>query len=405
SPGRRTGLVVRGRRPTEGSSIFLRHPCVECRRYRLCRPLENRPDSLLASTDQPASCQGRTVSEHSPPDGAEATVECRYQRIKIPANDCKPHETEVSHAGSTARCKPVIGALFDFLKARKELKRFRSIPRPERQIVFYSEGPGYWSHFEPIYSALQKAGQRVLYVTSRHDDPVYQDPPPGIQAFNLGSGVVCTLFFATLDVDVLVMTMPDLNTFHIKRSPYGVHYAYLHHSIVRTHMVYRPGAFDHFDSVFCVGPHHVREIRKREEQEQLPPKILLEHGYGRLDGMLRDDDARPSHEARSILVAPSWGENSLLNLCATELIDNLLDAGHHVILRPHPRSRQLIPKLLEGIQRRYKQRSAFALDEDMDAHATLASAGVMISDWSGAALEFAFAYRRPVLFIDVPRKV
>lgn len=299
----------------------------------------------------------------------------------------------------------MIGALFDFLKARKELKRFRSIPRPERQIVFYSEGPGYWSHFEPIYSALQKAGQRVLYVTSRHDDPVYQDPPPGIQAFNLGSGVVCTLFFATLDVDVLVMTMPDLNTFHIKRSPYGVHYAYLHHSIVSTHMVYRPGAFDHFDSVFCVGPHHVREIRKREEQEQLPPKILLEHGYGRLDGMLRDDDARPSHEARSILVAPSWGENSLLNLCATELIDNLLDAGHHVILRPHPRSRQLSPKLLEGIERRYKQRSAFALDEDMDAHATLASAGVMISDWSGAALEFAFAYRRPVLFIDVPRKV
>ncbi|HPZ96720.1 MAG TPA: hypothetical protein PLT93_01170, partial [Phycisphaerae bacterium] len=30
---------------------------------------------------------------------------------------------------------------------------------------------------------------------------------------------------------------------------------------------------------------------------------------------------------------------------------------------------------------------------------------VMISDWSGAALEFAFAYERPVLFVDVPRKV
>ena len=29
----------------------------------------------------------------------------------------------------------------------------------------------------------------------------------------------------------------------------------------------------------------------------------------------------------------------------------------------------------------------------------------MVSDWSGAALEFAFALERPVLFIDVPRKV
>ena len=29
----------------------------------------------------------------------------------------------------------------------------------------------------------------------------------------------------------------------------------------------------------------------------------------------------------------------------------------------------------------------------------------MISDWSGAALEFAFGRLRPVLFVDVPRKV
>src|SRR5690606_41185940 len=116
----------------------LRHPCVECRRYRLCRPLEKRPDSLLASTDQPASCQGRTVSEHSPPDGAEATVECRYQRIKIPANDCKPHETEVSHAGSTARCKPVSGTLVDFVRACKERKRVTASPRAQVHSVFYT---------------------------------------------------------------------------------------------------------------------------------------------------------------------------------------------------------------------------------------------------------------------------
>jgi hypothetical protein len=30
---------------------------------------------------------------------------------------------------------------------------------------------------------------------------------------------------------------------------------------------------------------------------------------------------------------------------------------------------------------------------------------VMISDWSGVAMEFAFGLERPVLFVDVPRKV
>lgn len=34
----------------------------------------------------------------------------------------------------------------------------------------------------------------------------------------------------------------------------------------------------------------------------------------------------------------------------------------------------------------------------LDAH-------VMVSDWSGAALEFALGLEKPVLFVDVPKKV
>src|SRR5690606_13279690 len=99
------------------------------------------------------------------------------------------------------------------------------------------------------------------------------------------------LFFATLDVDVLLLTMPDLQTFHIKRSPHPVHYCYVHHSIVSTHMVYRPEAFDHFDSILCVGPHHIEEIRTREALFSLNAKTLVESGYGRLDKIL--DQSRP----------------------------------------------------------------------------------------------------------------
>jgi YidC/Oxa1 family membrane protein insertase len=29
----------------------------------------------------------------------------------------------------------------------------------------------------------------------------------------------------------------------------------------------------------------------------------------------------------------------------------------------------------------------------------------MISDWSGVALEFAFAFEKPILYIDVPKKI
>ena len=45
------------------------------------------------------------------------------------------------------------------------------------------------------------------------------------------------------------------------------------------------------------------------------------------------------------------------------------------------------------------------MDEDTDSRSSLLAADLMISDWSGAALEFALGLERPVLFVDVPRKV
>ena len=64
-----------------------------------------------------------------------------------------------------------------------------------------------------------------------------------------------------MDVDVVVMTMPDLNQFQIKRSRFSVHYVHVQHSLVSLHMIYRKGAFDHFDTVFC-SYHHIAEIRR-----------------------------------------------------------------------------------------------------------------------------------------------
>src|SRR5690606_31472957 len=109
------------------------------------------------------------------------------------------------------------------------LRAFKSIPRRERRFVFYSEGPGYWTYFESIFIALREEfASPILYVTSSEDDPVYRDPPEGLRVFMVGHGAIRTLFFATLEVDVLLLTMPDLQTFHIKRSPHPVHYCYVH---------------------------------------------------------------------------------------------------------------------------------------------------------------------------------
>ena len=290
-----------------------------------------------------------------------------------------------------------------------EYRRFRSgSSRP--RIVFYAEDQESWPYYEPIIAALTgPLGRKITYVTSSPTDPILTRNDPRIEAFCVGPGMMCITFFQTLDNALLVMTMPDLQTFHIKRSTSpAVHYLYIFHSMVSTHMTYRTGAFDHFDSVLCVGPHHVAEIRATEKIYGLKPKELFEHGYARLDAILADQQTRPP-AGRSgpprVLLAPSWGEHAILETIGEPVIEALLQAGVHLTVRPHPRTRHLHPQLMARLVATFGQRPNFVFEGNISSRQSLLESDVMISDWSGAALDYAFGLEKPVIFLDVPRKV
>ena len=89
-----------------------------------------------------------------------------------------------------------------------------------------------------------------------------------------------------MNVGVLVMTMPDLNSFFLKKSAHPVHYVYVFHAINSAQMIYLKHSFDAYDTILCCGPHHVRELRELENLNGLQPRKLIEHGYGRLDTLL-----------------------------------------------------------------------------------------------------------------------
>lgn len=295
-----------------------------------------------------------------------------------------------------------------FLRAYRDLTRFRALAPEERSLVFYAEDAASWSHFEPILRALTgRPGRRVCYLTSSETDPALARRDASVRAFYIGEGAVRTSCFSSLHAGVVVMTMPDLGTFHLKRSARASHYVYVHHSMISSHMAYRPGAFDRFDAVFCVGPHHVRETRALEALAGLPPKRLVEHGYGRLDSLLAHAarGAQRPPEPRRVLVAPSWGSRGLLETRGPELVEVLLGAGYLVTVRPHPMTARRRSDAIAALARRFGARADFALELDVGATGSLLAASVMISDWSGAALEYAFGLERPVLFVDGPRKV
>ena len=294
----------------------------------------------------------------------------------------------------------------------KELKKFKKLTDKERSIVFYSENESYTVHFEKLIEELTNVHHlTVCYVTSSKDDPILNSSNTKILSFYIGDGTARTNFFINLKADILVMTMPDLQTFHIKRSKvHNVHYVYVFHSMVSTHMIYRKNAFDSFDTIFCVGKHHVNEISKNEKKYGLPSKKLVEFGYEKLEQLMDEVEKNSKIKSieknnRTILVAPSWGTNGLIETRGDEIIQKLLDSGYDVILRPHPMTYKKSQKTIKNIEKKFQKNIHFKLELDIRNSNSFFLSDCMISDWSGVAIEYAFALEKPVLYVDIPKKI
>jgi YidC/Oxa1 family membrane protein insertase len=225
--------------------------------------------------------------------------------------------------------------------------------------------------------------------------------------FCIGKGLVRIWFFQFLQADVLLTQMLDLGNLDLKRSIHPVHYVYMFHSLISTHMADREDSFDHYDTILCAGPHQAREIRRREELRQLPAKRLVPHGYHRIEQLMAEGRPPPpicSDADIHVLLAPSWGEQTILNVCGLELTTVLIEAGFRVTLRPHFQTRWQTPEVIDRITARHDGNPRFRLVEQMGESDSLYDSHVMITDWSGAGQDYGMGLGKPVLYIDLPPK-
>ena len=297
-----------------------------------------------------------------------------------------------------------------FVSEWAELKKINQLSQDERSIMFYAENKASMNHFRSLIRELtEKMNLQVCYVTSVKNDPIFSSKNQRILPFYIGSGTSRTKFFSTLKAKILVMDMPDLGRFHIKRSnEYPVHYIYLFHSMYSVHSYLRKGAIDNYDTIFCVGPHQVKEIRETEKVYGLKAKKLINYGYGRLDTLLQKKINSQVTNANSkdlIIIAPSYGDDNLLERCGVKLIDILLKSNFRVMLRPHLRTLRDSTKLIDSIKENFGKNPNFVLERGIIPFDSLNNSLCIISDWSGISLEYAFTFERPVIFIDVPKKV
>ena len=250
----------------------------------------------------------------------------------------------------------------------------------------------------------------IHYITSDPEDQIFAlaEKENKIRAYYIGEKKLITLMMK-MDADVVVMTMPDIENFHIKRSYVrkDIEYIYIPHGMDSLNMTMRTGSMDHYDTVYCVGKHHTEEIRKTEEAYGLPPKKLIDWGYCLLDRMIEDykkADKAP-HEKKHILIAPSWQKDNIVDSCLEGMLDDLAGKGYEVVVRPHPQQVRLQQDKMDRLKERYANNPDIEIQTDFSSNSTVFEADLLVTDWSGIAYEYAFATNKPVLFVDTPMKV
>ena len=296
-------------------------------------------------------------------------------------------------------------------RAKADYKRFSQGELFSKKIIVYSEKSGFYKYFENILDQFtKKSDVLVHYITSDPNDAIFKSENKKIIPYFIDNNHLIPLFMK-IDSDIVVMTTPNLQTYYLKRSLVrkDVEYIYVPHDPVSIHMGVAPGAYDHFDTVFCVGPQQMKELRAEEKVYHTKEKKLVEGGYGLLDNLIASYDVadKQENEIKKILIAPSWQEDNIMDSCIDDLVEALVGKGYDVTIRPHPEYVKRFAVNLETIIDRFRDKfdDHFRIETDFSSNVTIFSADLVISDWSGIALEFAYTTLRPAIFINTKRKV
>ncbi len=297
-------------------------------------------------------------------------------------------------------------------REKQDYKRFFSIVN--KHVVIYSEKSGFYKYFEAIINEITKRSNVAIhYITNDPNDVIFKiaEENTKIKPYYISIKKMIPLMMK-LEADIVIMTTPDLNKYYIKKSllKKDIEYIYVPHDMMSVHMGFREGALDAFNTIFCAGPHIVKEVRATEAVYSLPAKKLVEFGYPFADKLIEaGEQERLTHKEggrREILIAPSWQEDNLLDSCVDTLIEKLYCDEYHITVRPHPEYSKRYPAKLEMLTEKYKDMVGEGLTFELDfsKNKSVYSSDLLITDWSGIALEYCFATKRPAMFVNTKMK-
>jgi hypothetical protein len=268
--------------------------------------------------------------------------------------------------------------------------RFQSVP----EILFVAGSQVDLQWVIPAYEAAEARGLQCAFAGPN------LSVPSGAKYIDIS---VHALRFA--HATIMVTATSGLTESRMPRC--CTHRVAIPHSLVSLHMVYPLGTFDGYTDVFCCGEHHKTEIDAMNRMYGITDRKSALIGYGKFEHLTitRSGDEARRGSCPHILIGPSWGPGNILEAMGELLLARLLADGYQVTLRPHPSFFIDGDPLVDRIVASLQDNPAFVLESSMEESKALWAADIMIADYSGVAMEFAFIRESPVLFVDVPPKV
>jgi len=270
-------------------------------------------------------------------------------------------------------------------------------------LVIYSDSKRYWNTFEPICDELEARGVDTVFMTSSPDDPALSKEYKHIRTEFIGEGNKAFTRLNMLNATLVFCTTPGLDVLQWKRSRSVDYYVHIMHA-PRDAASYRMFELDYFDAILFSGQVQIDQIRELEKLRGLPKKELRIVGIPYMDEMMKRVEAAgpaPKSDKTTVLLAPSWGVSSLLVRYGETMIKNLLDTGYHVIIRPHPQSFTADKEVIDRLMAEFPNSENLEWNRDNDNFEVLRRSDIMISDFSGVMLDFAFIFDKPVIYADI----
>ena len=293
-------------------------------------------------------------------------------------------------------------------KEKEDYRKFFKIAN--KHLVFYSESNGFYKYYKAIIEYLLEHTNIVIhYITSDYDDNIFKMAKENnqIKAYYIEEKKLITLMMK-MDADVVVMTMPDLENYHIKRSYVrdNITYIYVPHGIDSINLTQRYKSINAYDVFLASGKYQREEAEATFKLFNLDRKIV-DYGYCLLDDMLENyKEKKKNSKRKSILIAPSWQKDNICDLCLDDFINELLkNKDYDIIVRPHPQEVRHKREKFEKLKEKYKNNKQILIQTDFSSNNSILDADLLITDWSGIGYEYSFTTKKPVLFVNTPMKV